>query len=274
MRLGDIAEVRFGIKTGADSFFYVSEATAAELGIEAEFLRRILVSSDQTPGYTTRTADTDVFLVTTNRPKSDLIGTRMLAYITRGETEAFAARGRRSIPATRPSCRSRRPYWYSIKTPLVPPIYWAELRWERYSTLLNQASLHSDHTFYGVYPHTTPDATTSVCALLNCTLMPLWVEMIANNLGAGSLQTPIYEIKRCVWIPHRLIGSQEVSDAFAVMCRRECIPILKELSLPDRQALDQIVFDAIGLTPMEREGVYEAVVDLIEKRVHRADSVR
>ena len=37
MRLGDIAEVRFGIKTGANEFFYLNDEQIQEWGIESEF---------------------------------------------------------------------------------------------------------------------------------------------------------------------------------------------------------------------------------------------
>jgi hypothetical protein len=37
--------------------------------------------------------------------------------------------------------------------------------------------------------------------------------------------------------------------------------------------LDCVVFDALGLTPGEREAVYEAVVELVQKRLAKAGSV-
>ena len=39
VRLGDVAEVRFGIKTGANEFFYLNDEQIQEWGIEAEFLK-------------------------------------------------------------------------------------------------------------------------------------------------------------------------------------------------------------------------------------------
>jgi len=49
-------------------------------------------------------------------------------------------------------------------------------------------------------------------------------------------------------------------------------PSLKPLA--DRKNLDDIVFDVLGLTRGEREAVYEAVIDLIESRLKKADSLR
>ena len=42
----------------------------------------------------------------------------------------------------------------------------------------------------------------------------------------------------------------------------------------DRRALDAIIFDALDLTQGERDGVYEAVVDLVESRLRKARSLK
>ena len=43
--------------------------------------------------------------------------------------------------------------------------------------------------------------------------------------------------------------------------------------LPDRKALDDIVFDALGLTEDERKEVYWAVAELVKNRLDKARSV-
>jgi hypothetical protein len=40
------------------------------------------------------------------------------------------------------------------------------------------------------------------------------------------------------------------------------LPVVDEIHRPDRRALDEVVFDVLGLTAGEREAVYEAVVHL------------
>lgn len=41
---------------------------------------------------------------------------------------------------------------------------------------------------------------------------------------------------------------------------------------PDRSALDDVVFDVLGLTAGVREAVYEAMVGLIRARIDKARS--
>jgi hypothetical protein len=42
---------------------------------------------------------------------------------------------------------------------------------------------------------------------------------------------------------------------------------------PDRWALEEVVFHVLGLTPGEREAIYEAVVALVRARLEKAQSV-
>ncbi len=288
VRLGDIADVKFGIKTGADSFFYLTREQALFLKIEKEYLTPLLVSSDQAKTFETATSDTDIFLVSTDKPKSKIVGTNLYAYIVRGEKEKFHGRGGASIPAERPTCKGHRPFWYSVSIPVAPSIYWMEMRRERYFTLFNQGRLVADHTFYGVYPYDGVDGCT-LCALLNSTLIPLFVEVFANDPGGGgtTLQTPTGETKRHVYLPLSLVGSKELADSFRELSKRASKSILDECGfsrdeevrdheprpLPDRKKLDDIIFDAIGLTQPERKEVYWSVCELVKNRLDKAGSV-
>ena len=49
--------------------------------------------------------------------------------------------------------------------------------------------------------------------------------------------------------------------------------VSEEYKEDDRRALDNIFFDVLGLTPAEREAVYEAVINLVEARLKKAESV-
>ena len=50
--------------------------------------------------------------------------------------------------------------------------------------------------------------------------------------------------------------------------------VADEYTMSDRRALDAIIFDALDLTQSERDGVYEAVVGLVEARLSKARSLR
>ncbi len=212
----------------------------------------------------------------------------MLDYIKLGETNTFPGRGGATIPAKRPSCKGHRPYWYSVNIPSIPPIYWMEMRRERYFTFLNNGKLTDDHTFYSIYPQSHINSI-SLCGLLNTTLIPLLVEVFANDPGGGgtSLQTPIREIKRYVLLPRELLNSVDVRKAFLELSKRQCFSIIQECAinlarpireqkpnpLPDRKSLDDIVFDILGLRQEQRDEVYWAVCELVKNRLRKARSV-
>lgn len=48
---------------------------------------------------------------------------------------------------------------------------------------------------------------------------------------------------------------------------------MEDIFSPGRLALDNIIFDILGLTQGERDAVYEAVVELVRARLEKARSV-
>jgi hypothetical protein len=70
-----------------------------------------------------------------------------------------------------------------------------------------------------------------------------------------------------------LIRIECLEAAFEQMSKRPIQPLEIEIHQPDRRALDEVVFDVLGLTAGEREAVYEAVVNLVRARLERAQSV-
>ena len=68
---------------------------------------------------------------------------------------------------------------------------------------------------------------------------------------------------------------RNLSDAFETMKQREILSIFDEIQQPDRRSLDSIIFDALGDSRKgSGDGVYEAVVGLVEARLSKARSLR
>jgi hypothetical protein len=62
-------------------------------------------------------------------------------------------------------------------------------------------------------------------------------------------------------------------QALEKLARRDIKSIYDEVKQPDRRALDDVIFDALKLTRGERDAVYEAVVELVNKRLEKAGSL-
>ena len=95
-------------------------------------------------------------------------------------------------------------------------------------------------------------------------------------MGDGLLTTYGPEILRFDCLKMSVFSKsqrRDLLDRFEAMKEREVLPIFDEVDQPDRRALDDVVFDALGLTQGEREAVYEAVVTLVRKRLEKARSV-
>lgn len=88
---------------------------------------------------------------------------------------------------------------------------------------------------------------------------------------------------------------QRLKNAFEFLSQREIKSVFEELDLPkpnrdysnidpndvsldkvlpDRRALDEVVFEVLGLTEEEQLEVYRAVVELVKARLTKAQSVR
>jgi len=126
---------------------------------------------------------------------------------------------------------------------------------------------------------------TSLLGMLNSTYIALVMETLGNrSLGQGVLDFFMADFLR-LKIPVTQNSSMEV--ALKHLSHRKIGSIYKELGispscpireqtpnpLPDRKALDDIVFDILGLTEEERREVYWAVCELVKNRLDKARSV-
>ena len=102
VRLGNVAEVRFGIKTGANDFFYLNAEQIGEWEIEDEFLKPVIKSPRECKSILIDPSQLKFKLFMCGKDKTDLTGTAALEYIKWGEAQGFDQR---------PSCRSRARWW-------------------------------------------------------------------------------------------------------------------------------------------------------------------
>lgn len=126
--------------------------------------------------------------------------------------------------------------------------------------------------------------------LMNSTFSMLQRELLGlTNLGGGAIKFSVRDIKKFL-LPEALIDAVEMPfehkdeffsrpvESVFVECGIDPdsdIPIAEQepQPLPDRKALDDLVFDALDLTPDERKEVYRAVCQLVWDRLHKAKSV-
>ena len=268
VRLGDIAEVRRGFTTGANEFFYLDDERIQARGIEAEFLKPVIKSPRECKSIRVDPSQLQFNLFMCHADKAALTGTAALEYIEYGETQEYHQR---------PSCSGRARWWDLGEQPAFD---WLILRFrdKRNWTPINEKpSLLAGDVVFTATLH-NQDTIQSANAVANSTLAVLVSEIYGRvNLGDGLLTTYGPDILSFDFISPDWIDIQSgksLRQAFEPMKQRPVLSIFDEIHQPDRRALDAIIFDVLGLTQSERDGVYEAVVNLVESRLRKARSLR
>ena len=284
VKLGDIAEVRFGIKTGANEFFYLDEEKIGEWGIEKEFLKPVIKSPRECESILIKPEDLKFKVFMCHKDKKDLKGTNALKYIEWGEESRRDSEGKEIGQFhKRPSCRGRQRWWECSDE--KGNLFWGKEIRERIAVFVSNDTMYADCRLYFAR------ADDLVGAALNSTLTAFISEVSARNLGGGGgpRSMMVYEVQSLLTINPEIlvIEKSKLSDRFHALASRDIQSIFTELvinpsrpireqnpnPLPDRKALDDIVFDILGLTQQERNEVYWAVCELVKNRLEKAKSV-
>ncbi len=166
-----------------------------------------------------------------------------------------------------------------VRTPLV----WDVIRGERHICRYNPEMFAFTHNFHGISLH-NQDSVVQICACLNSTLTWLFVETLGRRgLGGGGLSLMVEELRKIPLIvhPEHFSGDtkKNLQSVFSVLTSRPVFNINTEIAkndndmydvYTDRFDLDSIIFDVLNLTPGERDGVYEAVTQLVTTRLEKA----
>lgn len=266
VRLGSIADVRRGITTGANDFFYLSEEDQDYWQIEEEFLRPVIKSPRECRSIVVKPEDLKYKLFYCHKDKNELRGTNALEYIKWGESddEWHDDDGNPNPPYSRPSCRGRR-NWYDVGKRTRPKVSVNYLVNEVMRSFVKNGGILVSDNFQEV--HSNGIEPGQVAASLNSTITQLFANVSGRaNFGGGLMKIQTYEVAAFSVFDPKLLPIDE------------CLTALEEaemldLDSDDRRELDNIIFDALGLTTGERDAVYEAVIDLVSKRLNRAKTI-
>jgi len=291
VRLGDIAEVRFGIKTGANDFFYLpskyfdlkengdyyrlipkQDGLPKNIRIEKEFLKPVIFSLKEIK--TIFPSKNNVFLrkvFLCNLSKFKLKNYATYEYVLWGEKQKF-----NDVE----TCKQRK-IWYGLGKWTPAEIILPSKVGERFLSYLNETSLFEDKKQYGVIRKSKTNLINLVGSL-NSTIYRLFIECTSRQLtGAqaiSDIDVRVFKDSLVVIgnfgrnnIPTRMIKS--IFDELGFILSK---PIREQEPnpLPDRAELDKIIFDELGLTEEERKEVYWAVAELVKQRLDKARSLK
>jgi len=241
--------------------------------IEEEFLKPVIKSPRELKTIIVRKEDLKYRVFMCNKTRKELKETFALDYIKWGEEQGFNRR---------PTCRSRN-LWYQISVKEDMKFLWWKSIGERYAFFWNINNYPTDQRNYYVELKDKSISDLEFVTSLNATLDRLFIETMAREMtGAITIiELPVDDVRNK--FTFLVQGIEEVPEMF----KREIFSVFKELGfdpskpireqepnpLPDRKALDDIVFDALGLTEEERREVYYAVAELVQNRLKKAKNV-
>lgn len=285
--LKEIAEVKFGIKTGANEFFYLTEEDIKKWAIEKEFWMHkendklvpnyVIKSPRECKGIIVKPEDLKFRVLMIHKNRKELKGTNVLKYIEYGEEKGFDKR---------PTCASREKWWDlpEIKATLLSKRFIDV----SFSYVFNPKNIFVGDTFFVIEPKNNSDNQV-ITSFLNSTIGTILTESYGRTLmGEGVLLLYGPEINPMPIINFKSFSKpqiQKLEQSFNKLCKREIGSVFEEIGAnsseevsldkikPDRRELDKILMgEILGLSEKEHLDVYKAVIDLVKSRIERAKS--
>jgi hypothetical protein len=310
-QLGDVTNVKRAFTSGANDFFYVMDITddlsevelrqygispakkkqlrLVEAGdgghyvIEAEYLKPLVKSTRDIKSLTIDESITKFRVLIVSDEKKALVGKSVLKYIRAGETQSFGVGPRAGVPAKKPTCASRNP-WYALDRSNKGKFLWFALITDTHAVPHNPGDFLSDKRFYNVNPKDAGQEEITF-GLLNSTFTFLCAEFWGRQFagrGIDSIDITVYEVAQLPFLNPEAVPEEiatKIVGAVRKIADRPILPVLEEVNQPDRRALDDAVLEAIGFDdPEDRAKVlselYDAVCKRVESRFERARSTQ
>lgn len=213
VKLGEIADVRFGIKSGCDAFFMPRDVTAEvrrniqdglawnnlplmtpcklkevqdgkvmiiKAGdgtlhpIEAEYVRPEIHSLMQVERPVIHASDTDRVVLWVSRELSDIAGTYAAKYIRWGARQTFASKKSKAVPVPERSTCAARPRWYDLTSDRIGISFWPKAQQYRHIIPINPQLLVCNCNLYTLIPGmNNKEEEAALSAILNSTIVAL-----------------------------------------------------------------------------------------------------
>ena len=255
VRMQDIATVKIGILTGVNEFFFLTPECIAEWGIEAEYRRPIMTTPRESRSLIVDPAILPKQIFMCHNDKKDLKGTGALDYIQWGESQGYHQR-------SGPKARRR---WYDLRARNGSQLALNYLIDTTARTFFIQDRLLFGDNFQELQSSIV--SPLQLCAVMNSTVSQLMFNISGRaNFGGGLMKIQTFETESLSIVNPALLPEPD-----AAIFATTNWDVLQPSA--ERQELDTAIYDALGLTPGEREAVQAGVAELVNNRKRRARSV-
>ena len=304
--LKDICEVKYGIKTGANNFFYLLDETDkaalkniktkkfwTDYGrylstlddehyiIERKYLKPILKSQRAVKGLIIErdSLKSSVLNVTDNRSVIKKSKSDIYRYIQRAEGPQYKIN-------KRPTCAARKSTngnldWFNLGREIITGDFIIPSKiGERFRLLDNRkAKVYCDKVNYKIIIKPEFKKYSDILfALLNSTLFRHFIDLFSRQLtGSQTLSDVDVNVIQNTLIPHPellLNKEEELQKIMQSMSQREQKSIFEEIEMDDRRQLDQIIIETLGFSKQQTVQLQKNAVKLVQDRKDKSESVK
>jgi len=262
--LGEIADIRRGITTGKNKFFYLTKEQVEHWGIEDEFLKPVVESPKRCMGVVVNQREVDYFVFLCHKEKSELKGTRALKYIQWGENQR---RGDGVSWADGQTVKVRR-NWYDLGKRESGALLLPRVTGRRLRAVLNESDVQVDDDMFEVM-RSEKTCVLGLWVFLNSAWALLDRELRGKvNLGDGALKVDGPEWRGTL-VPERVLLSIVAAKGepkLRMLACRKVADVRVEARRKDRIAFEEAVVEAMGFPKRAAKEILAAVVDLVEER--------
>ncbi len=272
LRVGDVCDVRFGVKSGCNTFFHLlplgGGRYGSPLGGEVK-----LVPSDVVP-----------ILATLKEARSPEVAfPRRVLFRPARDTataRAFVALGEAAGVHLRPTCSARSPWWRLAPGRAPAPVLYPAKVGARAFAFLNAAGLYEDKKWHALFPRPRNGVEPWLLALaLSSTPVRLAVDLAARQLtGAQAIADVDCRVLAAAPFPEpRALAPlrRELARCRAALARDPVTTDLAGmLARPAQRELDLVIGRALGLSPREVERSRRDLLSRVEARLGRAARIR
>lgn len=259
-----VADIRRGITTGINEFFYLTEDQIKHWGIEKEFLKPVIVSPKESDGIRLKDKNLKFYVFLCHKDKSELKGTRALKYIKWGESQK--TKDGRLWPSVE-SVKGRK-NWYELPKRIPSKLLLPMVTGNSLRCINNKCKAQVDHNLFEVLSE-NDTVLNGLGTYLNCSVAFLQRELIGRaNLGDGALKVEGIDWKR-ILVPEKDTLSKlkkHSSKAFEKLSRRSIKEIKTEAKRKDRIEFEKGILRALGLSEELASDILPAVVGLVDER--------
>lgn len=297
-KLGDFADIKFGIKSGADKFFYMRDVSSqyesdylsnpekfeeggvnaknekdlknqSLLYIENESRKRFVIDSTDTKPLVRSIKDLKGYII--ESPKRLCLytktpGVMTKKYIEWGEKQPVNIRGGKepvigynNVPSV-----SGRINWYSINDLEPTNMILPSFIMDRYFIPLSYEPVICNATLYTIKTN-----IKGIETYLNSTIFYMTMELYLRRLGGGAGEIKVDDYKQMP-VPDLKLFSKVGNG---VEMDRDVKHYFEEIKMKDRRDLDANVLKAVGIEDISLEQLYEEFVTLVDDRLLKANKL-